>query len=55
MLQGKKTYLVAALVVVIACLHALGALDDELYKTLLALLGAGAIATMRAALGREGF
>jgi hypothetical protein len=52
MLSGKKTYAVAALTAVVTFLHAIGVINDELYKTLLGFLGAGAVATVRAAISR---
>ena len=48
MLAGKKTYIVAALVGAASVLHQLGYLDGEAYVTILGLLGAGGLATLRA-------
>lgn len=51
-LKGYKTYIVAILTAVITVLHSLGYIDDALYQTLLALLGAGAIGTVAAKINR---
>lgn len=48
MLSGYKTYIVAILTAVLTLLHSLGYIDDSLYQTLLALLGAGALGTVAA-------
>lgn len=52
MLQGYKTYIVAALTAALALLHALGYIDDATYKSLLALLAAGGVATVGAKINR---
>lgn len=52
MLQGYKTYIIAALVATLAALHALGYIDEATYQTLLALLGAGGLSTVAAKIGR---
>ena len=51
-LKGKKTYIVAALTAIVAFLHSTGQIDDATYQTLLALLGAGALATVSAKINR---
>ena len=48
MLAGYKSYIIAALIAVLAGLHAMGYIDEATYQTLLALLGAGAIGTVSA-------
>ena len=48
MLGGKKTYLTAILIAAITVAHQMGWIDDNTYKTLLALLGAGGLAALRA-------
>lgn len=48
MLSGYKTYIVAILTAVVTLLHSLGYIDETLFQTLLALLGAGAISTVAA-------
>ena len=45
---GYKTYIIAALIAVATGVKYLGYIDDSMYQTLLALLGAGGLATMRA-------
>ena len=52
MLQGYKTYIVAALTAALTLLHSLGYIDDATYQSLLALLGSGAIATVAAKINR---
>ena len=52
MLQGKKTYLVAAAIALVSVAHTLGYLDDATWQTLLGLLGAGAGATLAAKINR---
>ena len=48
MLAGYKSYIIAALIAVLAGLHAMGYIDEATYQTLLALLGAGAIGAVSA-------
>jgi hypothetical protein len=48
MLKGYKTYIIAALIAVLAGLHAMGYIDEATYQTLLALLGAGGLSTVSA-------
>lgn len=50
--QGYKTYVVAALTAVVVFLHSIGYIDDETYKTLIGLLGAGALGTVAAKINR---
>jgi hypothetical protein len=52
MLNGYKTYIVAALTAAVTLLHSLGYIDDATYKALLALLGAGAMGTVAAKINR---
>lgn len=47
MLQGKKTYILAAIAAVVTFVKYLGYIDDGMYQTLVGLLGAGAVATLR--------
>jgi hypothetical protein len=47
-LSGYKTYIVAILTAIVTLLHSLGYIDEALFQTLLALLGAGAITTVSA-------
>ena len=51
-LQGKKTYVVAILIGSVYALHSAGMIDDATRDMLLGLLGAGAIATVRAAISK---
>jgi hypothetical protein len=52
MLKGYKTYLVAILAAAVTAANALGYIDDETFKTLMALLNAGAIGTVAAKINR---
>lgn len=52
MLKGYKTYLIAIATAALAIAHALGKIDDALYQSLLALLGAGGIAAVGAKINR---
>lgn len=52
MLQGYKTYIVAALAALTVFAHSLGYIDDATRDTLLALLGAGGVATLAAKINR---
>lgn len=52
MLQGYKTYIVAALTAIVTLLHSLGYIDEATYQALLALLGAGAVTTVAAKINR---
>lgn len=54
MLQGYKTYIVAALIALLTAAHTLGYVDDETYKNLLAILAAGGTATVAAKINRLG-
>ena len=51
-LIGKKTYIVAILTAVLTFLKMAGHITEEMYQQLLALLAAGGIATVRAAINR---
>jgi hypothetical protein len=48
-LAGRRTYLVAIAVAAVALLHALGLLSADTAAALYGLLGAGGLATLRAA------
>jgi len=52
MLEGYKTYIIAAIVAVLAGLHAMGYIDEATYQTLLALLAAGGAATVSQKINR---
>lgn len=52
MLQGYKTYIIAALTAVLTLLKSLGKIDEATYQTLIALLGSGAVATVAAKINR---
>ena len=47
-LKGKKTYLIAALVGIVAVIQQLGYIDESMAGTILAVLGGGGLATLRA-------
>ena len=47
MLSGKKTYICAALMVLVLIAHILGAIDFQTMVKILTLLGAGATAALR--------
>jgi hypothetical protein len=47
-LKGYKTYIVAALAVILAGLKALGYIDDTSYQTILAILGGLGLGFLRA-------
>jgi hypothetical protein len=53
MLSGYKTYIVAGLAGALTIAHALGYIDSDGYATLMALLGAGGVATVRAAIAKS--
>ena len=50
MLKGYRTYLLAILAGLVTAAHSLGYIDNGVYQALLGFLGAGSIATLRAAL-----
>lgn len=52
MLQGYKTYIVAALSAAVTLLHMIGKIDDATYQSLLALLASGGAATVAAKINR---
>lgn len=52
MLQGYKTYIVAALMAIATFLHALGIIDDATYQAILAFLGSLGVATIAAKVNR---
>jgi hypothetical protein len=54
MLAGYKTYSIAALMAVLAFARAMGWLDEATYQTLLGLLGATGLATLRAGVTKSG-
>lgn len=49
MLSGYKTYICAALLVVIAGLHAMGYINQTVFETLIGLVSGGGLAALRAA------
>lgn len=53
MLAGKKTYIVAALVAVVVVAVQLGFITAEMGNTLLGLLGATGLATLRMGVGNS--
>ena len=52
MLKGYKTYLVAALTAALTFAHSMGYIDTTTYQALLALLGAGGLASVAAKINR---
>lgn len=48
MLEGKKTYIIAAALGVLAFVKAMGWIDETLYQTLLGFLAAGGLGTLAA-------
>ncbi|MCL4500445.1 MAG: hypothetical protein M1438_01150 [Deltaproteobacteria bacterium] len=53
-MSGKKTYIAAGLIGLVTVARVLGWIDDALYQTLLALLGAGGLAALRAGVTKSG-
>lgn len=49
LLAGKRTYIIALAIGALTTLHWLGYIDGATYQTMLGLLGAGGLATLRAA------
>ncbi len=49
-LTGKRTYIIATAAAVVVFLHQAGYIDQQVYETLLGLLGAGALTTLRLAI-----
>lgn len=52
-LKGKKSYLVAAAVAVATFAHHAGLIDTQTYQLIVGLLGAGAVATLRAGIKNQ--
>lgn len=53
-LRGYKTYLIAAVMAALAVSRALNWIDEATYQTLLGLLGASGLATLRAGVKKSG-
>ena len=51
-LKGKKSYIVAALMVAVNVAYQMGYIDKNMHDSLLQLLGAGAVATVAAKMNR---
>jgi len=49
MLKGKRTYMIAAAIGILSAAKAMGWIDEGAYNTLLGILGATGLATLRAA------
>jgi len=47
-LNGKKTYLIAIAIGAVSVVHQLGWIDSAAYTTIVGLLGAGGLGTLRA-------
>ena len=54
MLEGKKTYIFAALVALATFAKTIGWIDDTTYQALLALFGAGGLAALRSGVTKSG-
>jgi hypothetical protein len=52
MLKGFKSYIVAAVAAAVTVAHMLGYIDEAMFQSLMALLGAGAVTTVAAKLNR---
>lgn len=52
MLQGIKSYIVAAVAAAVTVAHMMGYIDESTFQSLMALLGSGAVATVAAKLNR---
>jgi hypothetical protein len=52
MLQGIKSYLIAAVAAAVTIAHMLGYIDESTFQSLMALLGSGAVAAVAAKLNR---
>ena len=53
MFKGKRTYLIAALMVILGGLKATGLLSEEVYKAIMALLAPLGLATLRSSVTTE--
>ena len=53
-LDGKKTYIMAALVALATFAKAMSWIDENTYQALLALFGAGGLAALRAGVKKSG-
>lgn len=51
-LQGFKSYIIAAMAAAVTVAHMLGYIDEAMFQSLMALLGAGAVTTVAAKLNR---
>lgn len=52
MLKGAKTYIVAALIAIATFLWKINLIDATMYQTIIGLLGALGLTTLRAAVGK---
>jgi hypothetical protein len=52
LLLGKKTYIVAAVAVIVTGLHGMGYIDDQTYKVSMGILGPLGLMTLRAGIAR---
>jgi hypothetical protein len=51
-LKGKKTYILAAASGIVTAAHMLGFIDAEMWASIMGLLGAGGLATLRAGVAK---
>ena len=54
MLDGKKTYIFAALLALATFAKTVGWIDESTYQALLALFGAGGLAALRSGVSKSG-
>ncbi len=52
-MNGYKTYIFAALMVIVAGLHQQGYLTDSLFVTIMAVLNGGGLAALRAGVSKS--
>lgn len=52
--QGKKTYIVGAITVIVVGLHAIGVIDDVVYNSLVGILTALGLWALRAGVQKSG-
>ena len=53
-MSGYKTYIIAVALGALAVVHSLGYINDQIYQALMAALGAGGLAALRAGVTKAG-
>lgn len=53
MLSGYRTYIIAALIGIATVAHQIGYIDAVTYQTILGILGAGGLATLRSSISKD--